>query len=79
MAPGAHGPLRPDTRSTFVRGLARSIWPPTALAARRFFSPGFSGISSAGPTGLVLPRQASKSRRGVSAVPLALDVCWVLL
>lgn len=76
---GAPGPLHPDPRSAFLWGLAPSIWPSTALAARRFFSPGFSGIYSAGPTGLVLPRQARKSRREVLAVPRAQDVCWVLL
>lgn len=75
---GAPGPLHPDPRSAFLWGLAPSIWPSTALAASSGFSPGFFWNHSAGPTGLVLPRQARKSRREVLAVPRAQDVCWVL-
>lgn len=40
-APGAHVPLHPDTRTTFVRGLAPSIWPSHGPCCKAIFLPGF--------------------------------------
>lgn len=77
---GAKPPAHPDTRSAWqtVRRTALSMSPSRVLCLWAFCSPGFPGVSSAGPP-WATSAQARTSRRWVSAVPRAQDFSWVLL
>lgn len=57
---GAKPPAHPDTRSAWqtVRRTALSMSPSRVLCLWAFCSPGFPGVSSAAPPGLLLPRRA---------------------